>query len=171
MLGLSQSVVLPFTALWHHSTPYARCQHTAVIERSHRCRWSNCLPLTENEKVTSGQIFNWFLRRSKEDFPFRNKLKNNQFSIGSWLQLPSPDVAEILANTIDDLNFNTIWLWPNVDAGTDKISKILRKCWKLLSFLRYCCSTKFLTTFCWLKVPPLLKIWVIELYVSTEPIP
>ena len=35
--------------------------------------------------------------------------------------------TEILANTIDDLNFNTIWLWPNVDAGTDKISKILRK--------------------------------------------
>jgi UDP-hydrolysing UDP-N-acetyl-D-glucosamine 2-epimerase len=34
--------------------------------------------------------------------------------------------TKILANTIDDLNLNTIWLWPNVDAGTDKISKILR---------------------------------------------
>lgn len=35
--------------------------------------------------------------------------------------------TKVLANVIDELNFNTIWLWPNVDAGTDKISKILRK--------------------------------------------
>ena len=35
--------------------------------------------------------------------------------------------TQILAEAISDLNINTIWLWPNVDAGTDKISKVLRK--------------------------------------------
>ena len=44
----------------------------------------------------------------------RNKLKNNQFSIGSWLQLPSPDVAEILANSGYD--------WINIDSEHGAIS-------------------------------------------------
>ena len=34
--------------------------------------------------------------------------------------------TEILLNAIHELNIPTIWFWPNVDAGTDEVSKAIR---------------------------------------------
>jgi UDP-hydrolysing UDP-N-acetyl-D-glucosamine 2-epimerase len=34
--------------------------------------------------------------------------------------------AESLISTLDDINMQTIWLWPNIDAGSDSISKTIR---------------------------------------------
>jgi UDP-hydrolysing UDP-N-acetyl-D-glucosamine 2-epimerase len=34
---------------------------------------------------------------------------------------------EILLNSIIDLNIQTIWMWPNIDAGTDIVTKTIRR--------------------------------------------
>ena len=39
----------------------------------------------------------------------------------------SYEQTQKLINVINNLNVQTIWLWPNVDAGSDGISKCLRK--------------------------------------------
>jgi UDP-hydrolysing UDP-N-acetyl-D-glucosamine 2-epimerase len=37
------------------------------------------------------------------------------------------DQAQILLDALDEIAYPTIWLWPNIDAGSDHISKILRR--------------------------------------------
>ncbi len=34
--------------------------------------------------------------------------------------------AQLLLETINDLRMPTVWFWPNVDAGSDEISKVIR---------------------------------------------
>ena len=34
---------------------------------------------------------------------------------------------KILSSAIEKINHQVLWLWPNIDAGTDLISKYLRK--------------------------------------------
>ena len=39
----------------------------------------------------------------------------------------SPKIVNLLLKIIKKLNYQCVWIWPNIDAGSDKISKIIRK--------------------------------------------
>tara|TARA_Y100001970_G_scaffold294156_1_gene447648 strand:+ start:16352 stop:17128 length:777 start_codon:yes stop_codon:yes gene_type:complete len=62
------------------------------------------------------------INNKKKLLNIKNKLKNHKFSIGSWLQIPSPDIAEIMSNSGYD------WIAVDLEHGSISLSQFTNLC-------------------------------------------
>ncbi len=114
--------------------------HFASTERSKK----NIIKMGENPKYvfnTGCPSIDIIKKKQKK----MNEVKSLQNGVGKKFDINKPFLLvmfhpvtteyyntkfqiEILSDAISKLNNQVIWLWPNIDAGTDEISKTLRKC-------------------------------------------
>ena len=100
----------------------------------------------------------------KNNYKAHNKLIN-YLGVGDAIDIKKPYIVvsnhpvtteygknrgntEALLNAIHELNIPTIWFWPNVDAGTDEVSKAIRAFRenvnpKHIRFIKYLSSDEF----------------------------
>lgn len=122
----------------------------------HLCSTDNAVLVLRKQLMNKGKIFNVgcpsidlaaeILKEEEKLFDYYNDFNvkyggvglNIDYSKGFILVVYHPVTTEyelntqevqteILARAIDRLNYQTVWLWPNVDAGNDGVSGIIRR--------------------------------------------